>query len=399
MDILTHPIWNQTTPYKTRIASYKKPFHLLRIYLAKQYSKLYPSDMFVGVTGSVGKTTCVKNCLAVLSQKYKTISTNLNNLDPILNIPKTILKLNPSIKKVVLEMGIEYKGEMDFYLSLVKPKTAIITRISYAHSEHLGDIEEIIFEKGRLIEQLPKDGVAILNWDDVNSRKLAQNCKGNVVYFGTDPKNCTVWAGNIKIENFKTTFELNLGVERVEVHYPLLGAHQVYSALAAATLGVLEQITLTKIKRALESISPSEHRMQALNGPNGSAVIDDSYNSSPSAVEEAIDVLLEIPARRRILILGEMRELGKFSEMLHRQIAQKIYKEKLDLVFLGSGDAQYIASELSDLGFWEERMEANLQNSQIVSRLLKTLGKGDVCLIKGSRAVRLDEVVKRITKN
>jgi len=105
-----------------------------------------------------------------------------------------------------------------------------------------------------------------------------------------------------------------------------------------------------------------------------------------------------VPARRRVLVLGEMRELGQYSEKLHRQIAQRIYKEKLDLIFLGQGDAQIIADELRSLGFWEERMESNLQNSELVTKLLKTLGKGDVCLIKGSKAVRLDEVVKRIAK-
>lgn len=398
MNIYNHPIWDQVTPYKTKIPLFKKPIHLLRIYLARQFAKLYPKDTFIGVTGSVGKTTCVQSCVAVLSQKFKTISTK-PNLDPILNIPMTLLKLNPSIKKAVLEMGIEYRGEMDFYLSIIRPKTVVFTKIAFAHSAFLGNLEEILQEKAKLIEQLEGTGVAILNWDDPNSKKLAQKCKGTVIYYGTDPKNCTVWAGNIKIEDFRTTFELNLGVERVKVNYQLLGSHQIFPGLAAGALGVLYDIPLTKIKLALESIQPSEHRMQTLSGPNGSIIIDDTYNSSPVAVEAAIDTLLEIPSRRRVLVLGEMRELGEYSEKLHREIAQKIYKEKIDMVFLGQGEANIIADELGDLGFWEERIESNLQNSQLVTKLLKTLGKGDVCLIKGSRAVRLDEVVKRITKN
>lgn len=397
MDIKTHPIWSQVTPYKTKIPFFKKPLHLFRIYLAKQYAKIYPRDMFVGISGSVGKTTCTAASLAVLSQKFKTISTK-SNLDPILNIPSTLLKINPTIKKVILEMGVEYKGEMDFYLSLIKPMTVIITKIAYAHSEYLGDLDEIIEEKGKLIESLPENGVAILNFDDLSSKKLAAKCKGNILYFGTDPKNCTVWAGNIKIENFKTSFELNLGVERVKINLQLLGSHLVYSVLAAAALGVSVDIPLTKIKLALESIQPEEHRMQLIFGPNGSVILDDTYNSSPAALEAAIDTLLQIPARRKILVLGEMRELGKYSEQLYREIAQRIYKEKLDLVLLGQGDTSFIAEELKDLGFLEERLEVNLANSQIVSRLLVSLGKGDVCLIKGSRAVRLDEVVKRIAK-
>lgn len=397
MDIVKHPIWDQVTPYKTKILFFKKPFHLLKIYLAKQYAKFYPADMFIGVVGSVGKTTCVAACSAVLSQKYKTLATK-PNLDPILNIPATLLNLNPRVKKVILEMGIEYKGEMDFYLSLIRPKTAIYTKISYAHSEYLGGINEIVQEKGKLIESLDKDGVAILNFDDPYSKKLAKSCKGTIVYYGTDPGSCTVWAGNIKIENFATTFELNLGVERVKVYLQLLGAHQVYPVLAAAALGVVCDIPLTKIKLALESIEPSEHRMQVFQGPNGSIILDDTYNCSPSALDSAIDTLLSVPARRRVIVLGEMRELGKYSESLHRQVAQRIYKEKLDFVFLGQGETQIIADELQGLGFWEERLECGLQNSQLVSKLLRTLTKGDVCLIKGSRAVRLDEVVKRIAR-
>ncbi|MDD5147125.1 MAG: UDP-N-acetylmuramoyl-tripeptide--D-alanyl-D-alanine ligase [Candidatus Daviesbacteria bacterium] len=397
MDIAKHPIWDQVTPYKTKISAFKKPFHLFRIYLAKQYAKLYKPETFIGVTGSVGKTTCVEVAKTVLSQKYKTISTK-PNLDPVLNIPSTILRMNPAIQKVILEMGVEYKNEMDFYLSLVKPKIVVITKIAYAHSEYLGGIDGILEEKGKLVTSLTPDGVAILNYDDPNCRKLAENCEGTVFYYGMDSKNCTVWAGNPKIENFATTFELNLGVERVKVNFQLLGLHQVYSALAGALLGVVSGIPLTKIKLALESIKPSEHRLQAVQGPNDSILLDDTYNCSPSALEASIDALLAVSARRRIVVLGEMRELGPYSEKLHRAVAQKIYKEKLDFVFLGQGDTEFIADELKSLGFREDRLESNLGNSDLVSKLLRTLEKGDVCLIKGSRAVRLDEVVRRIAK-
>lgn len=382
--------------YKGRIPGFKKPIQALKVYFAKQYAKLYPPFLFVGVTGSVGKTTCVKLCAKILSQKYQTLSTE--NIDPILTIPSTLLKLNPSIKKVILEMGVEYKGEMDFYLSLIRPKTVIVTNISYAHSENLGDISQILQEQGKLIDSLDQDGVAIMNWDDVNCRKLASTCRGAVIYYGSDAQNCTLWAGNIRIENLRTIFELNLGVERVKVDYRLLGSHQVYVALAAATLGAVSEIPLTKIKLVLESIEPEEHCLQPLFGPNGSIILDDTLGASPLDLEAAIDTLLQIPSRRKVIVLGEMKQLGKYAERLHRQIAQRIYKEKLDLVLLGGGNAQIIAEELKSLGFWEERIYSSLQNSQIVGKLLKTLDRGDVCLIKGSKDIRLDEVVKRIAK-
>lgn len=397
MDIKTHPIWTQVTPYKTKIAPFKKPFHLLKIYLAKQYAKLYPQDTFVAVTGSVGKTTTVSALYEVLSQKYKTLSTK-PNLDPILNIPQTLLKLNPSYKKVILEMGCEYPGEIDFYLDLIKPKYVVVTKISYAHSQFLGDINQIMAEKGKLVESLTDDGVAILNYDDLNCRKLADKCQGKVYYFGQDAKNCTVWAGNIKFENFQTVFELNLGVERVQVKLQLLGEHQIYSCLAAATVGVILDIPLTKIKKGLESIEPSSHRLEVLPGPFGSIVIDDTYNSSPQAVEAAIDTLVKLPSRRKIIVLGEMRELGKYSQELHKEVARIIYKEKIDYTLLAGREANFISDELKSLGYFEDRLESNLSNSQIVSKLLNLLEKGDIVLIKGSRAVRLDEVVKRVVK-
>src|ERR1035437_2894963 len=214
------------------------PFDRLKTYFARHYTKLYSKDLFIGITGSVGKSVCVECALAVLSKKFKTITTD-SDLDPVLNIPKTLLKLTPKISKVILEMGIEQKGQIDFYLSLVKPRVVVFTKIGYAHSKTLGDLNEIIVEKGKLIEQLCQDGVAILNWDDPSTKKLAEKCKGTIIYYGTDPKNCNIWAGNIKIEDYKTSFELNLGVERVRVNYQLLGRQQVYPALAAAALGVL----------------------------------------------------------------------------------------------------------------------------------------------------------------
>lgn len=397
MEISKHPIWSQITPYKTRISSFKKQLHLLRFNIAKKYAKFFPSSMFIGVTGSVGKTTCVAAIDAVLSQKFKVLSTRIN-LNPIINIPITLLKIRPNIKKVILEMGIEYKGEMDLYLKLIKPKTAVVTRIFFAHSQFLGNIDEIIEEKGKLLSQLPKEGYAILNWDDLNCRKLSNKTEAEIIYFGTDQKNCTIWADKVRIENLKTIFELNYGVERVEINLQLLGGHQIYPCLAAACAGILEGISLIQIKKALEGLRPQEHRMEPMSGFRGSIILDDTYNSSPAAVEAAIDTLMSIPAGRRFLVLGEMRELGEYSETLHRQIARKIYKEKPDFVFLGTGEAQIISDELSRLGFWEERIEANLQNPQIVSKLLKVLSRGDICLIKGSRALRMDEVVKRVIK-
>ena len=390
MDISEHQIWKG-------VSSFKKPLHLLRLDLARFYARFYPRSIFVGVTGSVGKTSTVAASYAVLSKKYPCLVTK-PNLDTVFNLPITILKIKPNIKKVILEMGVEYPGEMEFYLQLVKPATAIVTNISYQHSQFLGGLDSIRKEKGLLVKQLPKNGIAILNYNDPNVRELANNTSARVIFYGQDRKNCHIWAGNYKIEQFKSSFEINYGVERVEVNYDLLGEHQMYSALAATALGLSEGMNLISIKNALEKVTPPPHRLQPLPGYNGSIIIDDTYNSSPASVEEALDTLQMLPASRRIFVFGGMRELGEYSENLHRRIAQKVYKDRIDMVFLSQGEVDIVADELLSLGFLEERLGVNLTNPQIVARLLKILSKGDICLIKGARALKLDEVVERVIK-
>jgi UDP-N-acetylmuramoyl-tripeptide--D-alanyl-D-alanine ligase len=398
MDISASLPANQTEGFK----SYKKSgsfktFNTLRNYVAKQYAKLYPKDLFIGVTGASDNALCVEASAAVISQKFNTIKTDAG-VKPSLAIPKILFRITPGIKKIVLNMEIDAENEMDVYLSLVMPKVVVITKINPPNSEPLGKVDTALKEINKLISRLPEDGALILNWEDPNSKKLAENYKGDVIYYGTDPQNCTVWAGNVKIEDFRTTFELNRGVERVKVNLQLLGMNQVYPMLAAAALGFLHNIPLTKIKLALEGVAAPDHNLQAMFGPGGSIILDDTSSCSPTNLQSAIDTILKIPARRKILVLGEMKGLGSLSDTFHRQAAQMIYKEKFDQIYLGSGDANIIADELKNLGFWEERLQANLQNSQLVGMLLKNLGKGDLCLIKGSQAVRLDEVVKRISK-
>jgi UDP-N-acetylmuramoyl-tripeptide--D-alanyl-D-alanine ligase len=390
ININHHPLWKKISPTK-------KPFHKARFFLAKQYAKTLNKGDFIGITGSVGKTTTTKAVELVLSQKFLTIATDAD-LDPVLNIPKTILKKTPKVQKVVLEMGIEYPGEMEYYLSFIRPATAIVTRISIAHSEFLGSVEQIASEKGELVRQLPKTGTAILNWDDPLVRQLSEKTEASVVYYGLDAKHCHIWASNIRIQNYQTKFELNYGVERVEISSKLLGRHQVYPMLAAAAVGINEGLSLLEVKRGLEKLVGPEHRLQVVQGFNDSIILDDTYNSSPVAVEEALETLNELTARRRIVVLGEMRELGKFSENAHRGVARKIYKEKFDLIILGGGDAKYIEDELVNLGFIPERVESGLTNPQIVAKLLKILAKGDVVLVKASRLIRMDEIVKKIAK-
>ncbi len=396
MSLDKNPTWRKVSPYK-------KPFHLARMLVAKKMAKMVPQANFIGITGSVGKTTTAQCCNAVLSEKFVTLvstSAKITNLDPIFNIPMTLLKIRPKTEKIILEMGIEYPGDMDFNLSFIQPGTGIFTRAYFGHSEFLGGLDKIVAEKSKLVSGLPKNGFAILNWDDQHIRKVAEETKAEVIFFGTDQKQCHVWAGNVRIENYHTLFELNYGVERVEVKMKLLGKHFITSALAAAALGVSCKMSLIQIKRGLEKVTPTEHRLQLLDGLNDFVVLDDTYNNaSPIGMEAALDVLNSLPARHRIAVIGEMRELGEFSEELHRKVAQAIFRSRPDYLFLGLGETKFIKEEILALGFPEERLEQNLSNQQIVSTILKVARRGDLVLIKGSRSTRLEEVVRRVSKS
>lgn len=327
---------------------------------AKFLTKLYPADIFIAISEDKNNSGLANLCHKILSSKYKTL---------FLEKPINLLKLNPTVKRVL------YKTSN--YLNHIKPKILISTG------------------QGEFMD-LQDEGFMILNWNELKDQKIPDNLKNKVVFYGTDKDNCNVWIDNIRLENYKNSFELNFGVERVKIYYNLLGRYQIFPALAAATLGILQGFSLTQIKRVLESIPAEEHRLQICSGPNDSVIIDDSFCNSLEEVESSIDTLLEIPARRRIIVLGEINCEGTTREKVYQQIARRIYKDKIDFCLLGPGETNKTEEELKSLGFWEEKLEGNLQIPQIVSKLLNMMKKGDICLIVSSKSTRFDEVIGRI---
>ena len=337
--------------------------------VSRHYSKLYPQSIFIGVAGDWGKEEVVTACKCVLSGKYHVAVVNYGNF----------LKLHPRINKVILEI--------DKFTNFIIPTVLIINNINLTNKELI-----------RMVLELPEDSLLILNYDDINVRTLSENTKAKIIFYGRDKENCSVWVNNAQIENFSTSFEINYGVERVKIESPLLGEYRIYPILAAVCLGLDEGISLTGIKNLLSKMEPIEHRLQPIQGFNNSVIIDDTLSADPLLIEQALDTLMKISARRHILVLGELKDLGEESEKVHRRLAQKIFKEKVDLVFLGIGESEIVYDELKRLGFLIERVETNLQNPQIAARLLKVLTKGDICLISGGLTSRFDEIVSRVGK-
>lgn len=365
--------------------------------VATQYAKFISPDKLIGIAGNVNLHPTAIACQAVLSSLGEIVTT-LDDPDSLVAISKTLLKVGPKTKKGILEFDSQYFGQINSFLNLIKPEIGLIAGLDQSNSENLGNLAQIQEENAYFLNQLPRTGAAILNWNDLNVRKLGDQTTSEVIFFGTDSQNCHLWAGNLSLHHLKVSFELNHGVERVEIQTNFIGKHQIYPLLAAAALGLKVGLRLTQIKKSLEQVSPTENQLQLKTGFNGSLLLADCEQDSPTQLDQALETLNYLPARRRILVLGEIKRLGGFSDRIHKQLAHKIYREKYDLVLLAKGQIKIAADELLELGFIADRMEADLLNPQIVASLLKILAKGDVVLVVGSKELRLDEVIAKISR-
>lgn len=383
---------------KNNSSSTKKSGLGLKLFFAKQYSKFLKNTSYVGVSGAYFKTTTAMACQAVLSQKEPTV-ISAKEIKDLNDLESAIFKVSPKVKKVVLELQLDNTSEVEHYIKLMNFSTLVITSLDEESNLEPHNLSETVtFQQVRLIDTLKSDASLVVNWDDVPLRKLIESKNLTPIFYGTDSDNCHVWAGNIRIRNFQTVFELNYGVERAEIKSRFLGRHQIYPLICAAALGINEGISLGNIKKALETLEPLPQRFQPLIGHNDSIIIDDTYHVMLVTIEDAIDTINFLPARRRIVVLGDLNR-GEFkSSEIFKVVARKIYKDRVDVVLLGGESTQPIAEELLSLGFIADRLQSGLQIPQIVVSLLNILSKGDVVLIKGSKSSKLSEVVKKVSK-
>lgn len=371
-------------------SSWKQPFHWTRRILAKIWLQLFPHLTIVGITGSYGKTNTTRAIATVLGEKYKTLQTDLN-LDTVYNLPITILKLRPGYKKLVLEMGVDHKGEMDFHLSLVKPSIGVITGINPTHSEPelLGSLEGVIQEKSKLLAALPRQptGWAILNWDDEKVRLMRKATRAKVIVYGTT-FGCDYWATNIKVDFSGTSFTLNTKDQRLKTNVKtgLIGRHFVHCCLAAAAVGRIEGLSWQEIKRGLAKLRPLSGRLSIEKGPKGSILLDDHLRANPASTLAGLQTLVDLPTRgRRIAVLGEMGELGSLAEKEHRELGRKLGK-------LGGVDYLISVGPLQKL-VAKEAIRTGIKRSQVfwvenvggaALALKKILKRGDLLYLKSS---------------
>lgn len=395
------------------ISSDKRPkgfYKILRLYFRKwlvhpikrRMAKYYLwvlQNLFqlkvVAITGSAGKTTTKELVASILGSVGKT-KYSFANIDPVYNIPSTILKCTPETKFLVLEMGVEYPGEMDFYTWLAKPDVSIITNIFPTHTEFFNSVKGVAKEKVKILKPLKSKDIALLNSENAYTRNFEKKTKAKVKYFG---KNSQVYARNVKETNdMNTIFDLIIGKDKINVHFPILGNQFLSNALCASAVGHYLGADLDQIKKGLENFERAPHRMNAVKLKSGSIIIDDSYNNNPEAAKQALKVIEKMSVKKdKIIVFGDMLELGSLSKKYHCKLGELIARSSIKVLIGVGEESKELINEAKRVNsrkkyIWVEK------ESKVDKYLFPLLTKSSLVLVKGSRSIGLDKLVARLSR-
>lgn len=377
--------------------------------------------LVIGVTGSVGKSSAKEAIALVLASKMS-VRKSEENFNNEIGVPLTILGADSgggSILRwllvgfrflrllsfhskypeaLVLEMGVDRPGDMAYLLGFVPVKIGVVTRIAENHMAYFGSIGNIAKEKGRIISTLPEDGFAVLNVDDPLVFRMAEKTKAVVLSCGFEER-ALVRADNASFQETPVgmgfSFKLNYDGKSIPVRLPnIVARHHISDALSGAAVGIALGMNLFEIAQSLEELSPLPGRLRFLRGKRGIGILDDTYNASPASVRAGLSTLAEMPARRRVAILGDMLELGVMSEEEHRNLAPDIIASGAELVFLVGKRMHLLGEELLSRGLPRGNIMFAPDPDTATLPLQDILREGDLVLVKGSRGMRMEKVTE-----
>jgi UDP-N-acetylmuramoyl-tripeptide--D-alanyl-D-alanine ligase len=350
----------------------------------------------VGITGSVGKTTCKELIAAILSRRYHTLRSR-GNYNNEIGLPLTLLQLNSSYERVVLEMGMYALGEIRWLAEIALPHVGVVTNVGPSHLERLGTLERIAQAKAELPQALPgaqEGGVAILNADDDRVRAMAQLTQARVVTYGLSPL-ADLWADGIESEGLEgIRFRFHFQGEAIHAHLAMLGRHSIHSALAAAAVALVEGLSWSDVLSGLNDQS-LQLRIVVLPGPAGSTIIEDVYNSSPASALAALNLLAELNGSKTA-VLGDMQELGSYTQEGHRLVGERA-REVVDRLVTVGPLARIIGEQALKAGLPASSVHMVETNADAITLLLESIEPGDMILVKGSRAVKMEEIATALT--
>lgn len=355
----------------------------------------------VAITGSAGKTTAKELTAHVLQSSGKKVLRNIKNYNNGLGHPLTVLNLaaDSSYDVAVLEMGMSTPmNEIQRLCRITPPDVAVELNVLPVHVEHLGSIENVAKAKAELVEGMKSGGVAVLNADDPRVLAMSELTKGETITYGIDSP-ADVRATDIVFENFGNThFQLHTPNGSAEVAFPLNGRHNMLNALAAAAVGHSFGMTTKEIASSLATVEPPPQRGEILRFGKGFTVINDSYNSNPAALISMVQTLVDgaTSAKRKIVVAGEMLELGDNAHAIHRQTGETIAAMGIDMLIGVRGLAEDIVHGAETQKFSNAKFATD---SDVAGDMLAAeIREGDVVLVKGSRGVRTEKVIERLLK-
>ncbi len=356
---------------------------------AKAWRARFPTRI-IGVTGSVGKTSTKELIHAVLSSRYRTLKSKGNQNNEI-GLPLTLLNLRRHHQRAVLEMGMYTQGEISLLCELARPHIGVVTMIGPVHMERVGSMEAIVAAKQELVESLPPDGTAILNKDDALVMSMAAHTPARIFTYGLD-SSADLWADNIHsmgLDGIRFTLHHD-PYESMNLRVPLLGRHSVHTSLRAAAVGLVEGMSWDEIAAGLRDTA-AQLRLVAVPGPNGSIIVDDTYNSSPDSAMAALNLLQDLSGRK-IAVLGDMLELGIVEEASHRLVGRRAV-DVADLLIAVGTRGRWIGEEALSIGMAAENVVIVESAEMAAAALRELITQGDVVLVKGSYGMRMDRIV------
>ena len=344
----------------------------------------------IGVTGSAGKTTTKEAVATVLGTRFHVLKSQ-GNLNNGYGLPLQLLKLESEHQVAVIEMGMNHAGEIAALAKIAEPDWAVVSNVAPVHLEHFPEgISGIAKAKYELVEALPADGIAILNADDDYVASFARGMGDRAVLYGLNE------AANVRAENAVEAglkgvrFTVVAGEQRAEVKLGLLGLHNVSNALAAIAVGLQSGMSLAECAAAAAELKAGDRRGELLHW-HGATIINDSYNSNPKALDAMVDALLSIPAKRHLVIAGEMLELGPDAVTLHSNCGYRMAQRGVDVLVGVRGNARAMVVGASS----SNQMDASFVDSAEAAGawMAENLREGDAVLLKASRGVKLERAL------
>jgi UDP-N-acetylmuramoyl-tripeptide--D-alanyl-D-alanine ligase len=348
------------------------------------------------VTGSTGKTTTKEILAGLLSARFRVLKSE-GNLNNEYGLPLSLLRLEPEHDAAVMELGMSRRGELARLAAIGEPDVGVVTNVAPVHLEFFSSVDEIALAKRELIEGLAgADPVAVLNADDARVARFAENFRGRVLAFGVEA-HADVRAENIVVRGpHGSAFDCQTPAWRARLELPLPGLHNVRNALAAVAAASVWGITAEEVQRALLQVKPAAMRGEVLHLGPGVTVINDCYNSNPVALAAAVDLLaVATDVTRRILVAGEMLELGPASAELHRN-AGAYAARKVDWIFGVQGHAAEVVAGAKAAGHDAGRARFFDDAAQAAEYLAAFAERGDLLLVKGSRGVKMERIVEAL---